>query len=351
MKRDLMPALVLAAGVAGSAAIASAAAGAAPSNTNLPTISGTTRDGQLLTAHNGAWTGSPTSFTYAWERCDDQGGGCGTIAGATSKQYTASVADDGHRLRVAVTASNADGSGTATSRPTSRIASSGSAPANRRLPSLDGATRQGSTLTVDRGRWAGTAPIRYDYTWQRCDRNGNNCITFIAHNAGATRYTLGTADVGHTMKVEVTAYNAHGTGYVYSRPTALVAAPTPPATTIAVANVSLPDRLVVDKVSFSPNPVVSRGTPIVARFHVADTKGLSVQGALVYALGLPYGWTYNAPEQPTDATGWATITLTPTRNMPLGRGHDLVLFVRARKSGDNLLAGVSTRRLVQEGIG
>jgi hypothetical protein len=90
---------------------------------------------------------------------------------------------------------------------------------------------------------------------------------------------------------------------------------------------------------------------IVARFHVADTKGLSVQGALVYALGLPYGWTYNAPEQPTDQTGWATITITPTRNMPLGRGHDLVLFVRARKPGDNLLAGVSTRRLVQEGIG
>jgi hypothetical protein len=37
--------------------------------------------------------------------------------------------------------------------------------------------------------------------------------------------------------------------------------------------------------------------------------------------------------------------------MPLGRGHDLVLFVRARKPGDNLLAGVSTRRLVQETIG
>jgi hypothetical protein len=259
--------------------------------------------------------------------------------------------DDGHRLRVAVTATNASGSGTATSPPTSAIASSGSAPSNSRLPALNGAAQQGSTLTVDRGHWVGTDPIRYDYTWQRCDRNGNNCVTFIAHNAGATSYTLGTADVGHTMKVEVTAYNARGTGYVYSRPTAVVAAPTPPATTIVVANVSLPDRLVIDKVSFSPNVVTSRSTAIVARFHVADTKGLSVQGALVYALGLPYGWTYNAPEQPTDPTGWATITITPTRSMPLGRGHDLVLFVRARKPGDNLLAGVSTRRLVQETIG
>jgi hypothetical protein len=350
MRRNLFLALVLAAAIAGSAAIASAAAGASPSNTSLPTIMGTTRDGQLLTAHNGGWSGSPTSFTYAWERCDNQGGGCGLIAGATSKQYTATAADAGHRLRIAVTASNRDGSGTATSRPTATIASSGSAPANRRLPSLDGTTRQGSTLSVDRGRWVGTAPIRYDYTWQRCDQNGNNCITFIAHNAGAASYTLGTADVGHTMKVEVTAYNAHGTGYVYSRQTSVVSTSAPTPTTIAIANVSLPDRLVIDKVGFSPNPVVSR-SPIVARFHVADTKGLSVQGALVYVLGLPYGWTYSAPEQPTDATGWATISITPTRNMPLRRGNALVLFVRARKPGENLLAGVSTRRLVQEGIG
>jgi hypothetical protein len=66
----------------------------------------------------------------------------------------------------------------------------------------------------------------------------------------------------------------------------------------------------------------------------------------VYALGLPYGWTYNAAEQATDASGWATITIHPPPNMPLRRTA-LVMFVRARKPGDNLLAGVSTRRLVQ----
>jgi hypothetical protein len=69
----------------------------------------------------------------------------------------------------------------------------------------------------------------------------------------------------------------------------------------------------------------------------------------VYTIGLPYGWSYNAPEQPTDANGWATTVIHPTANMPLRRG-DLVMFARARKPGDNLLAGVSTRRLVQEGI-
>ena len=40
----------------------------------------------------------------------------------------------------------------------------------------------------------------------------------------------------------------------------------------------------------------------------------------------------------------------PTSSMLLNRGGALVLFVRARKPGDDLLAGVSTRRLVQVGI-
>jgi hypothetical protein len=153
------------------------------------------------------------------------------------------------------------------------------------------------------------------------------------------------------MRIEVTASNSHGSTSVFSDPTGVVTGTAPPATTIAIANVSLPDQLIIDRVSFSPSRIVSRTGPVTARFHVSDTKALSVKGALVYALGLPYGWVYGAPEQPTDGTGWATITIQPTRAMPLRRGGDLVLFVRARKPGDNLLAGVSARRLVQVSIG
>ncbi|HEY2543175.1 MAG TPA: hypothetical protein VGH92_08985 [Gaiellaceae bacterium] len=361
--KGLGVAFVAAAGLAASVAVGSAATGgaaatttttttvAAPTNTSQPTISGKAQDGQLLTANNGTWTGSPTSYAYAWQRCDSSGGGCSGIAGANSKQYTATAGDVGHTLRVTVTATNAGGSGSAASKPTGVVASSGSAPANTKLPSINGTPQQGSALTIDKGDWSGTAPITYDYTWQRCDKDGNNCVTFITHSSTATTYTLGSADVGHTMRVEVTGTNSHGTGYVYSKPTAVVAPPksTQSASVIAVNDVSLPNRLVIDSVKFSPDPVTSRNTPITGRFHVSDSHGLSVQGALVFALGLPYGWTYNAAEQATDASGWVTLTIRPTRNMPLRRG-DLVMFIRARKPGDSLLAGVSTRRLVQDGI-
>ncbi len=112
--------------------------------------------------------------------------------------------------------------------------------------------------------------------------------------------------------------------------------------------VSPPNRLIVDNVKFEPSLLASRAA-FTARFHVSDTRGFAIQGALVYALGLPYGWVGNAAEVTTDASGWATISMQPTGAMPLRPGA-LVIFVRARKPGDNLLAGVSTRRLVQVSI-
>ena len=49
---------------------------AAPSNTSLPSISGSARDGSLVRASHGGWDGKPTSYAYQWLRCDSQGGSC-----------------------------------------------------------------------------------------------------------------------------------------------------------------------------------------------------------------------------------------------------------------------------------
>jgi hypothetical protein len=78
---------------------------------------------------------------------------------------------------------------------------------------------------------------------------------------------------------------------------------------------------------------------------VTDKSGRPVSGALVYVLGLPYAWLRNAPEVPTGADGIAAITLSPTSALP-GRSS-IVMFVRVRKPGEDLLSGVGNRRLVQ----
>jgi len=82
----------------------------APSNTAVPTISGTAQQGNALTTSNGSWTNSPTSFTYQWQSCNASGASCSDISGATSSSYTLTTADVGQTVVSVVTASNAGGS-------------------------------------------------------------------------------------------------------------------------------------------------------------------------------------------------------------------------------------------------
>jgi outer membrane protein assembly factor BamB len=85
---------------------------AAPTEVSPPAISGTTQVGQQLTASSGAWTGSPTSFTYQWLACSSAYS-CGAIPGATNSSYTLTSAQAGQMLEVEVTASNSTGSSAA----------------------------------------------------------------------------------------------------------------------------------------------------------------------------------------------------------------------------------------------
>lgn len=94
----------------------------APTNTSLPTISGTSTEGKTLTATTGSWSGSPTSYAYQWQDCNSSGGGCTSIAGATHSSYKLAAADVGHTVRVAVLATNSAGSTTATSAATGVVA-------------------------------------------------------------------------------------------------------------------------------------------------------------------------------------------------------------------------------------
>lgn len=108
-------------GSATSVPTAVVASSTAPKNTALPAISGTAAVGSTLTASEGTWSGSPTAYAYAWDRCDKSGNSCATIGGAKSSTYKLTNADAGTTLRVAVTASNSAGATTATSAATAAV--------------------------------------------------------------------------------------------------------------------------------------------------------------------------------------------------------------------------------------
>jgi len=248
--------LAVAAGITGFAGSSEAAqrALAPPANQTPPTISGTPTEGQTLTANNGTWTNTPTSFAYQWRRCDEDGGSCANIGGATSQTYTLRRVDVGDTLRVRVTARNADGS----------------SPPRESVPTA--VIREAPAPPPAQG-CAGNAPIQ-------------------------------------------------------------------------IASVSSPERLQIDGQSISPSPVGRSSESITVRFHVS-CRGKSVQGALVYATAVPFQ-QYSIPaETATGADGWAQLTMNQSRFFPASsRQQLLTVFARARKSGEDVLGGVSTRRLV-----
>lgn len=95
----------------------------APTITTNPTISGTAKVGETLTATAGDTTGTPPpTSTLQWQRSDNGTSGWTNITGATGTNYTAVSADETKYLRVEQTATNIEGSATATSASSAQVA-------------------------------------------------------------------------------------------------------------------------------------------------------------------------------------------------------------------------------------
>ncbi len=203
---------------------AQARTAAAPQSSSAPSITGKTQQGHTLTAHNGNWSNSPTGFTYQWQQCDSSGANCSSISGATSRNYTVASGDVDHTVKVVVTATNTDGSSSATSQATSLISSS-SAPANTAAPTISGTAKVGEQLTASQGSWTGGA-TSFSYQWQRCDKNGSACVS-VADATGKT-YGVRSVDTGNTLRVVVTAQNLAGSTNATSSASSLVASNTTP---------------------------------------------------------------------------------------------------------------------------
>ena len=88
-------------------------------------------------------------------------------------------------------------------------------------PAISGTATQAQTLTTGTGSWTNN-PTGFTYAWRDCDRSGNNCA--VIGGAMSSSYALAAGDVGHTVRVVVTASNAGGSASATSAQTATVAA-------------------------------------------------------------------------------------------------------------------------------
>jgi hypothetical protein len=163
----------------------------APLNTTAPTLSGTVRVGQIITATSGVWTNPDNSATYttawSWQRADDAAGtNLVTIAGASAATYLVTIADMGKHLRARQTATNApyaaarsaNSSFTRVDNTTPTVATAASATASP-------VTGTSTTLSVLGADDAGEAALTY--TWSTSG-TPPAAVVFSANGTNAAKH-------------------------------------------------------------------------------------------------------------------------------------------------------------------
>jgi beta-propeller uncharacterized protein DUF5122 len=201
--------------------------------TGAPSITGSDYIDATLTANVGTWTpGVPNTptYTYQWDRCSSSGTGCVPISGATGSTYVPPVGsppssspDLGDTLEVIVTASNLDGTATATSAVTPVITLP-PPPTNIHPPAITGIFGEGHVLTASAGTWANGFATE-TYTWLSCVASTCTPIPGQINNTTNT-YTPTSSDEGNTVEVEATVTNVEAESA--SATSTPVAIPLPP---------------------------------------------------------------------------------------------------------------------------
>ncbi len=292
----------------------------APANVVAPSIAGTAEVGQTLAADRGSWEGTaPISYAYQWESCDSLGEGCLPLAGATSSTLTLGESDAGETFEVLVTASNGAGTTTASSPPTAIVGAL--PPTNSAPPTLFGQAVVGRTLSASTGSWSGGQPLAYTYEWQVCE-GGGECSSLVG--ATGSSYTLGSEQVGKSVRVIVTATNSVASAAATSSSSAAVASASPPSNTVppTIAGITREGEvLMADAGTWA-------GTPAAYSYHwescnpqgaeCAEIEGAAAEGP-AYLLGFgDLETTLRVIVTATNGAGSAQATSAPSPEIAAG---------------------------------
>jgi hypothetical protein len=185
-----------------------------PANIAVPMVYGSAREGVLLTATRGAWTGDGIAFAYRWQR--QHGGAWVDLPGATGDTLKLGAEDVGHRVRVLVRATSGEGSAEAASEPTATVvAESAASPGgdadgdgirNELDPDDD---NDGVPDLVDPAPWDPRFPTGGSGTNTGGATNGGGTNTGGATNGGGgTSTSGGGASAGGTAQIGPNGSNA-----------------------------------------------------------------------------------------------------------------------------------------------
>ena len=117
--------------------------------------------------------------------------------------------------------------------------------------------------------------------------------------------------------------------------------------TAPIAELTPPARLQIDAFDVLSGPINEQTQTFTLKVRVGSTCSVDIKGASVYVTAVPYNQFTIPAEELTGDEGTATLVFRRDANFPASRQQQqLTLFIRATKPGEDILAGVSTRRLV-----
>jgi uncharacterized repeat protein (TIGR02543 family) len=260
-----------------------------------PTISGTAKVGQLVTAISGLWSNDAV-LTYAWKRSGS------TAVVATTSTYLLSAPDLGKTVTVSVTGRQL-GFATTTMVSVATTAVVAGTFTSRPAPVVTGIAQVNHILTADPGEWSPVAVVTF--AWKR---QGSSTVL----GTSATYIPTG-ADIGKTLTVTTT-----GTLVGYA----------------TVATTSVATSVVIAAYSFSvaPIPVITNdsgvGTPPFGSVLTAQTNGWDPSEDVTFS----YVW-----KRASTATGAKTVIAGASESSYLllaaDRGKYITVTVTATKAG------------------
>jgi hypothetical protein len=347
-----------------------------PKNVSYPTITLATGDsgpivGHFLIASIGTWDGAfPITYKYQWKRCDAAdplNGPCAEITGATTSFYTPTASDVGKRLRVQVTATNSQGTTPQNSDVTAPVIAL--APVNRATPEILGGNVVDQTLSLTGGRWEGSTPITFTYSWRRCNPTGDLATCVQIPGAAEATYVPTLADIGFSIRVWITGTNPAGSDVVFTNHTFVVvdkqhfapSASTPPA----IAGTALPGRQLTANIGnyAGDAPVTTSYEWQRCDATGADCHTIPVKKVVYFPTFSDIGYTLRLSVTATNAFGKVVVQSDPTDAVAAtpphrkgrrivgtakgeylaGGGHDDVIL--GNGGNDTLLGGAGDDRI------
>ena len=285
--------------------------------TGAPTITGTVRVGETLTANTTDISDSDglnnATFTYQWLADDAD------ITDATGSTYALVAADEGKTVKVRITFTDDAGNGESlTSAPTATVTASNT-PATGE-PTITGTAQVGETLTANTTSIAdsdGLINATFTYQWLADD-------TDITDATGST-YTLAAADEGETVKIRLsfTDDRGHQETLTSTATAAVTAAPSPLTVSVESAPTSHngSDEFRI-RVAFSETPE-SGFSYTTMRDHAFTVTGGDVTGARRLVSGKNLRWEVTVqPSGNADVTVELPVTTDCAAQGAICTGND-----------------------------